>query len=195
MSFLATTFGVWTRRLSGRHPLVRFSDRVEAMGLVVVIAVAVFALLPAASLKDSVEQQFSQSFAVQRAERTPVEAIVTGDSQVTAQLYDTSYLSPIRWQVDGVTHTDEMRTPKMTAGDRITIWVDSAGDRRAAPLTDRDAAVQAVIAAVAVWVTITGAAVGAWAGMRMRLDRGRHADWDRDLRRLTDNGGRTNNTA
>lgn len=83
----------------------------------------------------------------------------------------------------------------MAAGDHLTIWVDPAGDRRAAPLTDRDAAVQAVIAAVAAWLTIVGAAVGGWAVLRMRLDRRRHADWDRDLRRLTDNGGRTSNTA
>ncbi|MHA0286261.1 Rv1733c family protein [Mycobacterium sp. C3-094] len=191
----ATAFSVWLSRLSGHHPLVRFSDRVEAIGLLVVIAAALFALSPADSVRTSVQEQFSQSFAAQRAERRPVEAIVTGDSRVTAQVYDNPYLTPIRWQVDGIAHTDEVRTAKMTAGEHLTIWVDAAGNRRAAPMTDRDAAVQAVIAAAAVWFTLAGSALGGWAVLRMRLDRRRHADWDRDLRRLTDNGGRTNNTA
>lgn len=195
MHTVVVAFSVWRSRLSGHHPLVRFSDRVEAAGLLVVVAAALIAISPAESVRTSVQEQFSQSFAAQRAERHPVEATVTADSRVTTQVYDNSYLSPIRWQVDGVEHTDEVRTTRMTAGDHLTIWVDSAGNRRAAPLTDRDAAVQAVIAAVALWLTVTGAAVGGWAVLRTQLDRRRHADWDCALRRLTDNGGRTNNTA
>ena len=38
-------------------------------------------------------------------------------------------------------------------------------------------------------------AVVGWAIVRMRLDRGRYAEWDRDLRGLADNDGRTNNNA
>ncbi|MBX7450498.1 hypothetical protein GR927_21145 [Mycolicibacterium sp. 3033] len=191
---LTAMFSVWRSRLSGHHPLVRFDDRVEAVGLLVVIAAALFALSPAGSVRTSVHEQFSRTFAAQRAEWQPVEAVVTGGSRVTAQVYDSPYLTPIRWQLDGVTHTDEVRTPKMAVGEHLTIWVDPAGNRRAPPLTDRDAAVQSVIAAVAVWLTLAGTALAAWSVLRMRLDRRRNAEWDRDLRRLTDNGGRTNNT-
>ncbi|MEW5808773.1 MAG: hypothetical protein AB1925_04900 [Actinomycetota bacterium] len=189
------TFSVWIRRLLMHHPLVRSSDRVEAASLLLIVVVALFSVPLVGAVGTAVHDSLSHTFAAQRAERQQVEATVTGDSRVTAQAYDNPYLSPIQWQFNGITHTDEVRTAKMNAGDHLTIWVDSTGERRAAPLSDRDAAVQAVIAAVSLWFTVVGVAVGGWAIVRMRLDRGRYAEWDRDLRGLADNDGRTNNNA
>ncbi|MBI5340982.1 MAG: hypothetical protein HZB45_25145 [Mycolicibacterium rufum] len=191
------TFGlsVWTKRLLAHHPLVRLSDRVEAACLLFIVVIALLAVPVAGAAGTAVHDDLSHTFATQRAERRQIEAIVTRDSRATAQAYDNPYLSPVQWQFNGATRTDEMRTAKLKTGDHVTIWVDKAGNRRAAPPTDRDAAVQAVIAAMSVWSLAVGLAVAGWAVLRMRLDRSRYADWDTELGGLADNGGRTNNNA
>lgn len=48
---------------------------------------------------------------------------------------------------------------------------------------------------MSVWSLAVGLAVTGWAVLRMRLDRGRYADWDSELGGLADNGGRTNSNA
>jgi hypothetical protein len=187
--------GVWTRRLFARHPLVRLSDRLEAASLVMIFVVALLAVPVAGAAGTAVHDDLVHSFAAQRAERQQIEATVTRDSRATAQAYDNPYLSSIQWQFNGTTHTDDVRTAKLKAGEHVQVWIDSAGNRRTAPPTDRDAAAQAVIAAVAVWSLAVGLAVIGWAVLRLRLDRGRYEDWDRDLDDLAGNGGRTNNNA
>jgi hypothetical protein len=45
------------------------------------------------------------------------------------------------------------------------------------------------------WFAAVGVATAAWTVLRIRLDRLRYADWDRELDDLADNGGRTNRNA
>jgi hypothetical protein len=78
-------------------------------------------------------------------------------------------------------------------GDRKEIWVDTAGNQTVAPLTDRDAAIDAVGVAVASWAVTAGAGAAAMAVLRYRLNRRRYAAWDRELEDLADNG-RTNHS-
>ncbi len=187
--------GLWFRRLLTRHPLVRLSDRIEAASLLLILVVALLAVPVAGAAGTAVHDDLVHSFAAQRAERQQIEATVLRDSRPAAQAYENPYVTPIQWQFNGATHTADVRTPKRKAGEHVSIWIDSGGNRTPQPPTDHDAAVQAVIAAMAVWSMAVGSTVTGWAVLRLRLDRSRYSAWDRDLDDLADNGGRTNKNA
>ena len=74
----------------------------------------------------------------------------------------------------------------------MTIWIDTEGNRTKEPLSDQNAATEAVVTAFGLWFATVGLAAAAWTILRIRLNRLRYAGWDRELDDLADNGGRTN---
>lgn len=185
--------GSWLRRLAARHPLVRASDRIEAVAGLIVVVVALLAVPVAGAVGTAVHDSLVHSFAADRISKHEVAATVTHGSSLDPQPYDKPFLTQIHWQFGGRIITDDIRTAdKMKVGQQQTIWIDAAGNRTAKPGSDRNAATEAVIVAVGLWLAVAGTGVGAWAVLRMRLDRSRYADWDRELDDLADNGGRTN---
>lgn len=186
-------FGVWARRLAARNPLVRATDRLES---VVVLAVAVLSILtvPVAGAVGTAEyDRLVQAFETQQLTLHEVDATAVQDSRDAPQPYQKRYLTELRWSFAGTVHADEIRTHRMSAGDRVTIWVDDAGARAGRPAVREDATVGAVSAALGVWTVVTGAGLAVWMAVRMRLIRARFAAWDRELDDLADNGGRANN--
>ena len=186
--------GVWFHRLMARNPLVRPSDRVETVALLLTAVAAVLTIPLAGAAGTAVHDDLVQKFAAQRADRTEIQAVAVHDSVATTQGTDRSFRTQIRWEFGGSAHTDTVHTAKTAVGEPVTIWVDGDGDRVPAPLTDEDAAGQAVVTALTVWFTTVGVGIGGWALLRYRLDRGRYADWDRALDDLA-GGGRTNHNA
>lgn len=186
--------GVWVHRLLARNPLVRRSDRVETFAILLTVVAAVLTIPLAGAIGTAVHGDLVQKFATHRAERTTVQAVAMHDSVAAGQVADQSFRTQIRWEFGGSVHTGTVRTVELAAGAPVTIWIDDDGDRVPAPLTDEDAASQAVVTAVTIWITVVGVAVGGWALLRYRLDRARYADWDRGLDDLT-GGGRTNHNA
>lgn len=185
--------GSWLRRLAVRHPLVRASDRIEAVAGLIVVLVALVAVPVAGAVGTAVHDSLVHTFAADRISKHEVVATVTHPSSLDPQPYDKPFVTSIQWQFGGRVLTADVRTSdSMKAGQQQMIWVDSAGNRTGKPLTDQNAATEAVVVAVGLWLAVAGTAAGAWAVLRMRLDRSRYADWDRELDDLADNGGRTN---
>lgn len=184
--------GVWLHRLLARNPLVRASDRVEAVAVVLTFLIAMLAVPVAGAVGTAVHADLAAAFAVQRSERTELQARAVADSAVVARSSGNSFRTPIEWQFAGRAHTAEVPTTDVQAGDPVTIWVDRSGDRMGEPLTDEEAVVRAVIAGIAVWAVTVGLATTGWAVLRRRLDRARYADWDRELDDIAGNDGRTN---
>lgn len=186
-------FGVWFQRLVARNPLVRNSDRVETVAMLLVVALAVLAIPVAGAAGTALHDDLARQFAAERSERVELRATAARDSAPVSQASGTSFRTEIQWQFAGTTHTDSVRTADLHAGDPVAIWVDRDGRRVPAPLTDDEAVSQAVVAALTGWLTVAGAGIGAWALLRHLLDRVRYAEWDRALDDLAGNDdGRTN---
>ena len=68
------------------------------------------------------------------------------------------------------------------AGDRLSIWVNDKGDYAGPPTRATRAVSDAIVVGALLWlsvITVVAAAIGL---VRFRLDRRRHAEWDRGLR-------------
>lgn len=187
-------FGVWLHRLVSRSPLVRSTDRVEATASALIVCVGVLAVPVAGAVGTAEYDRLANYFAAERLNYREVDATAVGDSEVMPEPYDASYRTEVGWTVDGVARTAEIETSRMGEGDRLTIWVDSSGNLPRKVHTEEDAAAQAVATALGVWFAVVGLGAAAWLLLRLRLDRARSATWDRDLRDLADDGGRSNNT-
>ena len=70
----------WVTALSGRNPLVRKSDRVEALMLVLVFATALAVTAVAGAIGTAVHDTHARAYAEQSRDRHSVTATVTGGS-------------------------------------------------------------------------------------------------------------------
>ncbi len=183
----------WFTRLFGRNPLVRHSDRIEALILILGIAVVLLTAPIAGAVGTAVYSSRATVYEQQARTRHTVAATVLADSTSTVRPYTVSFDLRARWQYHGVQHVDVLGWDRPAkAGDRLSIWVNDKGDYAGPPTRPQRAVSDAVIAGAVLWlsvITVVAAAVGL---ARFRLNRRRHAQWDRDLRGLVgDDGGRT----
>lgn len=192
-TFFAATGGGWFTRLFGRNPLLRTSDRIEALMLILAVAVVLVAAPIAGAVGTAVYSGRTAVYEQQVRTRHTVTATVLADSTSTVRPYSVSFDVHARWQDRGVQHEDILGWDRPAkAGERLTVWVNDKGDYAEPPTRPKRAVSDAIIAAAVLWlsvVTVVAATVGL---VRFRLDRRRHAAWDRGLRGLVgDDGGRT----
>ena len=192
MQTFTLTLGGWLRRLDRRNPLVRGNDRIEVVAALLVFIVVILAAPVSGSVGTVFYDNLKDRSAADRLTRHEVVATVADDSYVAPQPYEKPFLTPIQWELGATVHTDEVRTDRMKAGEQLNVWIDSEGKRTKNPLSDQDAATEAVVTAFGLWFATVGIAAAAWTMVRLRLNRRRYADWDRELDDLVDNGGRTN---
>lgn len=99
-------------------------------------------------------------------------------------------LVPVSWTApDGVRHTGQfLAAPGARAGTRVTVWTDASGHLTEPPMSPRQTATQADLAA-AIAVPVWALAL-LCAGMACRhvLDRRRLAAWEADWRTLNFSG-------
>ena len=186
--------GSWLRRLSAGNPLVRVSDRIEAVAIVLVVAVVLLAAPVAGAMGTAVYDSLSHRYAADRAARHEVSATVAADSMWAPQVYEKAFLTPIRWEFAGTGHMEEVRTDRMKAGELLNIWIDDKGARATKPLLNENAATEAVVTGFGLWFAAVGVASAAWTVFRLRLNRSRSANWDRELDDLVGDDGRTNHS-
>lgn len=167
-------------RLFGRNPLVRTSDRVEALILVLAVVVTLIAVPIAAAVGTAVYDSRSRLYAEQAQTRQTVTATVTGNGNSRQNIEKPMITVPARWFVGGAEHTGDVvaqRTAKV--GDQIQIWVDDQGSPVGRPtLTALD---EAVAFGAAVWCGVAFSAAAVFVGTRIALDRARYSAWQRDF--------------
>ena len=179
-------------RMFGRNPLVRISDRVEAAVLGLAIVVWLLAAPVAGAVGTAVHDSRSHLYAEQAQTRHAVTATVTDTTDPAAEPDSATKLITVRarWLAGGLERTGvvtEQSTIK--AGDRVGIWVDNFGDQVDAPTPVALAAVQAVQAALGIWLTVAAAAAALVGLTRLVVDRIRGTGWQHDLDMLVDHGG------
>ncbi|MGC2652674.1 MAG: hypothetical protein WA317_03515 [Mycobacterium sp.] len=169
-------------RLFDRNPLIRASDRVEALVLVLAVVVALLAVPIAAAVGTAVYDSRRSLYAEQAQTRRMVTATVMDVS--AAQISSNKTMTvPARWFAAGAEQTGEVKTRHtVRPGDSIDVWVDEDGSQVAPPI--KTAVDEAVAAAVAIWLGAVIAAAVLVGAARAILNRVRHARWQRDFDKL-----------
>jgi multisubunit Na+/H+ antiporter MnhG subunit len=180
-------------RLFGRNPLVRRSDRIEALMLILGTALVLVTAPIAGAVGTAVYSSRAAVYEQQVRTRHTVAATVLADSTSTVRPYTVSFDVRARWQDRGVQHETVLGWDRPAkAGERLSIWVNDRGDYTGPPARPERAVSDAIVVGALLWlsvITVVAAAIGL---ARFRLDRRRHAQWDRGLRGLVgDDGGRT----
>ena len=185
----------WLTRLLGRSPLVRTGDRLEALTLLLVTVLVLVAVPIAGAVGTGVYSSHSAAYARQTNGRHTVTATVVQDSGLTVRPFSVMATAHARWQDHGRNHEATFAWDRaVESGEHLTIWVDGAGEYTGPPPPPGRAASDGICAGVVLWLGVVTVAAMVFAVVRFRLNRLRHAAWDRALRGLVDDdGGRRSN--
>lgn len=176
-------------RLAGRDPLVRATDRIEALVFVLAVAVSLLAVPITAAIGTAVYDSSRHIYAEQAHTRHTVAATVT-DVPASQQLLrtDTTTVSA-RWTAAGAEHTGTVTAQSTAkAGDTVDIWVDNNGAQVPAPAPTTNAAAEAAMGAVVIWICVAAIAATLFTLTRTVCDRIRFTRWQHDLDNLVGNG-------
>ena len=176
-------------RLRGRDPLVRTTDRIEALVLVLAVVVSLLAVPIAAAVGTEVHDSSRQIYAEQSHTRHTVTATVT-DVPAAQQILRTGTTTvTARWTAVGAEHTGAVKAPSTAkTGDPVEIWVDNNGAQVPAPTPTTRAAVEAATGALVIWICVAATAATLFTVTRAVCDRIRFTGWQHDLDSLVGNG-------
>jgi hypothetical protein len=177
-------------RLFSRDPLVRASDRVEAVialaALVVVIAAA-----GAGALATMVHDARTQMYIEQAKTRHPIVAVALENSKKTTSPETSVSMVYSRWDANGTDHASVLSWDEdVKAGDRLQIWVDAGGNRVSQPSPVSRAVTDAVSVAIVAWLSAVLAVTAVVSAVRSHANATRDAQWEQEIRCLFDGEGK-----
>lgn len=169
-------------RALGSNPLVRASDRLEALVLFAVLVVALFAAPVAAQAGTQVYDDGMRTAGEQALHRHSVQAVAVDGSTSLLADFDGAAFTRVQWREGTQSRTEQIITPTtVKAGEPLKVWLDDTGKVVAAPLTTDDARLSALGAALTVWVAIVVCSALIAFVIRRRIDRSRDRAWEREL--------------
>lgn len=176
-------------RIFSANPLIRRSDRIEAV--ITCAAVVVFLLvIPLASIVAAVVYEARHSHYVQEAKDR--HQVVASVAPAGAEALDPA-LVQASWPGSDGEQTAYVRvTDSVKAGDHVQIWVNQSGNAVTAPTAPWHAVVDAIAALEAILLISGLGMTGFVNGVRAHLDLVRDAEWEHDIRCLEEDEGRTN---
>ncbi|SPM32261.1 transmembrane protein [Mycobacterium rhizamassiliense] len=176
-------------RIFGRNPLLRRTDRIEALVMLVALVLSLIAIPVAAAVGIAVYEVRDSRFTQEGRDRHTVVATVLETETEGAR----STVVHARWPAAAGERTGPLQlTTQAKVGDRIEVWVDKDSNPVAPPTPTWHAAGDAYGATLAALLFVALTMTSFVTGVRSRLDRERHAQWERELRCLEEDGGRTN---
>ncbi|WP_142277126.1 Rv1733c family protein [Mycobacterium asiaticum] len=165
----------WLRVLFGRNPLIRRSDRIEALALALCVAVTLLAAPFAAAVGTAIHDSRARSYAEQAESRTAVNATVL-DRPARS---DSTWVQA-RWFAAGTEHTGVVQSESAPKpGEVIDIWANPDGSYAGPP--HMSAAREAVLVAMAIWLNAAVGAAALFAATRAACNRARDAGWRPEL--------------
>ena len=187
VTLFASWFGRQLRAL-GRNPLIRASDRFEALVILAVFATTIFAIPAAAHAGTLTHDAGVRTASEQSHSRHSVEAVAVAGSTTMATEVDSSAYVRAQWRDGTQLRTEGVIAPaSVRAGEPLTIWLDDAGKVVAAPLTPADAELSAAVATGSVWVSIVACSALVAFVVSVGLGRSRDRAWERELNLLAHN--------
>ena len=177
-------------RIAGRNPLLRRSDRIEALVVVLAIFMSLLGASVAGVVGTAVHDARGRLFAEQAQTRRMITATaidhktaVVGRNSVTTTVIAT-------WHAGGSEHTGSVKSDHpIEAGENIDIWVDRDGNRVSPPAPASRAGADALSVGVLTWLTTVLVAAALVALTRAALNRARDAQWEQEIRCLVDDDG------
>ncbi|WP_433598334.1 Rv1733c family protein [Nocardia sp. CA-135953] len=173
---------LWWLRLWSPNPLVRPSDRLEAVVRLVAVVAVVVAIPVAGALGTAAYTDATARIRTGDVTKSVVSAVITAEPERTP-----SHLleAPVHWVHNGRPGTATVRVPvHAVPGDHVEVWLGPDGAPTVAPRHPGAAAMTGIGVGVGV---LTGTWVLAWLLLRgtVWLLRRRHrAQWDRQWRTL-----------
>ncbi|MDT5290007.1 MAG: hypothetical protein QOF88_4896 [Mycobacterium sp.] len=183
----------WYVHALGVNPLIRITDRLEALAVLAALMSALIAIPAAAQAGNLVYESAAHTADEQAHDRHAVQALVVeGSRRMPTDPEGPAADGPasVRAQWRDGTHmrTEQITSPSMAkAGESLTIWLDGTGKVVAAPMTADDAGLSVAVAAGTVWIAIVACAALAAFLIRRGLDRSRDHAWERELHLLAHN--------
>jgi hypothetical protein len=181
----------WPFHGLGRNELLRFSDRIESIALLIFGIAAIIAVPFAVSIGMSVHDFEAGEQARHAVTAHEAMATVVGDSETLAQHpFHVEWSVPVRWNAAGGSRQGSVAgdAPR-NVGTQVPIWLDQNGELTKPPVAQGSSAADGVGVAVVVWLAVIAMLGGVLQLIRWRLDAGRLAQWDRELESLADDGG------
>jgi hypothetical protein len=176
-------------RIFGRNPLLRRADRIEALVTLVALVVSLVAV-PVTGVAGAMTYGARERLYAQEARERHAVVATVADSGIDGS--GRTYVRA-RWPVAAGERTGSLDlNTGAKVGERIGVWVDNDGNPVAPPTPTWHAVGDAVATAEATSLIVGVAMTFLVAGVRSRLDRARDARWEREIRCLQEDGGRTN---
>ncbi|MCU1696993.1 MAG: putative conserved transrane protein [Mycobacterium sp.] len=178
-----------TVRSLGRNPLVRLSDRVEAVAVALAVTVSLLCAPVAAALGTSVYTTHNQLYTAQAQTIHSQRASVTAAraSEPSSSGRNGYRTVTVRWKAGNVEHANtSISHAGVGVGDQIDIWVDREGNRVMRPPGHAQATVDAVAIAVLTWLGVVTLATALVAAIRWGLGVRRGAYWEHEIMVLVD---------
>ncbi len=177
-------------RVFSANPLVRYTDRIEALAVMLALVTSLVAVPVAAVVATTVYEARHQVYAEQARERHPLAAATALPQTTNGGQAGGPRTSGAPAEAAGGAGFSSTSSAATDALDQI--WVDDTGNRVPPPTPLSRAQYDAVSVAVSI---IAGAVVMTTAlvrATRWRLDRARNAQWDRELANIVDEDDHTN---
>jgi hypothetical protein len=176
-------------RIFGRNPLLRRADRIEALVTLAALVVSLIAIPVTGVVGATTHDARERIYAQEARERHTVVATVAYTGVDRARR---TYVQA-RWPAAAGERTGPLElSTAAKVGDRTEIWVDKDGNLAGPPTPTWHAVGDAVAAAEATLLIVGIAMASLLAGAHSRLDRARDTQWEREIRCLQEDGGRTN---
>lgn len=173
----------------GRNPLIRRTDRIEALVKLVALVVALVTIPVAAVAGAMTYGAHDHLYAQEARERHTVMATVTdfgSDSRGATVLQG-------KWPVAAGERTGRLEVAHAAkVGDRTQMWVDKDGNPAASPTPKWQALADALAATVSALLLVAVGMTSLVVAMSSRIDQVRDAQWEREMTCLKEDGGRTN---
>lgn len=181
----------WPLQGFGRNELLRLSDRVESIVVIIFGTLAIVAIPFVVAVGVSVHDYEIDDQARQTASLHQTTATVYQEPTASNHyLFGAVWSVPVRWDVAGSERVGTIdRDVKSEVGESVPVWIDRQGLLSHAPAVTGSATADAVGVAIVVWLAAVGVSGGIAQLIRWRLDLSRFAKWDRELRSLADDGG------
>ncbi|ORB74388.1 Rv1733c family protein [Mycobacterium scrofulaceum] len=170
-------------RVFGRNPLLRRADRIEALVVLVAVAVSLLAV-PVAGIVGAVtygarERAYTQE--AHQRHRLMATVVDARPEDLGVTVVQAKWPGP-RGERGGTLETAE----HAKVGGTVEIWVDAAGNPVVPPTPTWLAAGEAVGVAVVAALGVAMAMAAVVALVRSQLDRNRDALWERDIEFLAE---------
>ncbi len=145
----------WQLRPWNQNQLMRRSDRIEGVTLILAVLAALFSVPVAGALGTAAYSAEAASIRIEHTSRTNVDAVIIAEPE---QILGDIRQASLRWQAhDRARDAIVPVPPSAEKGDHLSLWVDADGAPSDAPRSSDAAAMTGVAVAVIVFaVTLVG---------------------------------------